>query len=111
MGRRVRGAYLTIIWILAVDGTWHRPLTTWELLALQGFPVFMPDGTPVILTGNSDARWRERIGNAVPPPAARAIGEEILTALMVSECGEWVLGATGVWVRNEGDLTRWAYAP
>lgn len=42
-----------------------------------------------------------RIGNAVPPPAARAIAEQILTALLVSEEEEgWVLGATGVWVKN-----------
>jgi hypothetical protein len=84
--------------IIALDGTWHRPLTTLELAALQGFPVVMPDGRPLILAGKSDARWRERIGNAVPPPAARAIAEEILTALLVSARGEWALGATPVWV-------------
>jgi site-specific DNA-cytosine methylase len=87
--------------IIALDGTWHRPLTTLELAALQGFPLTMPDGRPLALAGKSDARHRERIGNAVPPPAARAIAEQILTALLVSEEEDgWVLGATGVWVKN-----------
>lgn len=86
--------------IIALDGTWHRPLTTLELAVLQGFPVTLPDGRPLTLAGKSDARWRERIGNAVPPPAARAIGEQILFALMVSAKGEWALGSTGVWVRE-----------
>lgn len=52
----------------------------------------------ITLEGKSDSRWRERIGNAVPPPTARAIGEEILLALMVNEQGDWVLSDTGIWV-------------
>jgi len=87
--------------IIALDGTWHRPLTTLELAALQGFPVTMSDGRPLTLAGKSDAKWREHIGNAVPPPAARAIGEQILTALLASQQGEWTLGTTGIWVREE----------
>ena len=48
------------VWvIIALDGSWHRPLTAWELLALQGFPLYMPDGRPVVLAGNSDAKNRE----------------------------------------------------
>lgn len=90
------------VWvIIAEDGTWHRPLTTLELAALQGFPTQMPDGQPFQLAGKSDAKWRERIGNAVPPPAAKAIGEQILTALLASQRGEWTLGATGIWVRED----------
>lgn len=84
--------------IISLDGTWHRPLTTLELAALQGFPVVMPDGSPLILAGKLDAAWRERIGNAVPPPAARAIAEQILLALMASQRNEWALGSTGIWV-------------
>lgn len=84
--------------IIALDGTWHRPLTTLELAALQDFMVMMPDGSPLKLAGKSDARWRERIGNAVPPRAARAAATEILFALLVSEEDGWTLGATGVWV-------------
>ena len=87
--------------IIALDGTWHRPLTTLELAALQGFPVTLPDGRPLVLAGKSDARWRERIGNAVPPPAARAIAEEILTALLVSEKDGWALGHTALWVTDD----------
>lgn len=84
----------------SLDGTWHRPLTTLELAALQGFSVVMPNGRPLQLAGKSDAKWRERIGNAVPPPAAQAIGEQILFVLMVSARGEWALGSTGVWVKE-----------
>jgi hypothetical protein len=58
----------------------------------------MDDGQPLILAGNSDARWREAIGNAVPPPAARAMAEQILPSLMASSQGEWFLGSTGIWV-------------
>jgi site-specific DNA-cytosine methylase len=52
--------------IIAADGTWHRPLTTLELGALQGFPTVV-DGRPLVLSGDSHTGWRERIGNAVPP--------------------------------------------
>lgn len=85
--------------IVALDGTWHRPLTTYELAALQGFPLIMRDGRPLALAGQSHSRWRERIGNAVPPPAARAIGEVCLQALLPGRQGAWVLGATPIWVR------------
>jgi len=88
--------------IIAEDGTWHRPLTTLELAALQGLPTTMPDGRPLVLAGESQARWRQRIGNAVPPPAARAMAETILVALLQSAQGTWALGATPIWVR-EGD--------
>lgn len=90
------------IWIImSEDGSWHRPLTTLELAALQGFPLTFADGSPLVLAGSSDARWRERIGNAVPPPAAKAIGETILRALLPSEYKAWVMSAylTPVWVR------------
>jgi site-specific DNA-cytosine methylase len=55
--------------IIAADGTWHRPLTTLELAVLQGFPAEI-DGQPLKLSGTSSSAWRERIGNAVPAPAA-----------------------------------------
>lgn len=87
--------------IIAPDGTWHRPMTTLELATLQGFPLTMSDGRPLELAGNSDARWRERIGNAVPPPAARAIGGTILRALLPMVKGEeFVLGTTDIWVKR-----------
>ena len=88
--------------IVAEDGTWHRPLTTLELAALQGFPVRMPDGSPLVLSGRSHARWRERIGNAVPPPAAKAIAQSMLLTLIASRADGWLMAvmATSVWVRT-----------
>lgn len=83
--------------IVAADGTWHRPLTTLELAALQGFPVSVA-GKPLVLAGVSHTGWRERIGNAVPPPAARAIGEQLLRALLIAKLGAFVLDNNPVWV-------------
>ena len=86
--------------IIAEDGTWHRPLTTLELAALQSIPLTMPDGSPLVLAGKSDARWREAIGNAVPPAAAKAMGNQILVAWLASQVGwEWELSQQQVWVR------------
>jgi len=88
--------------IVALDGTWHRPLTTLELLALQSFPLFFRDGRPVVLAGKSDGKWRERIGNAVPPEASRRMHEQIVMALLQNELGEtFMLGSTQIWVTPE----------
>jgi len=84
--------------IVALDGTWHRPLTTLELAALQGFSLRLKDGRPLVLDGKSDSKWRERIGNAVPPAAAKAAAEQILMAMLPSIRGEWALGGTDIWV-------------
>lgn len=84
--------------IIAADGTWHRPLTTLELLALQSFPTTDADGRPVVLDGSSHTRWRMAIGNAVPVDAATAIGEQFLTALLRSDLGTFALSAESVWV-------------
>lgn len=87
--------------IVALDGTWHRPLTTLELLALQSFPVKHEDGRPIVLAGKSDSAWRERIGNAVPPEAARRMFEQILLALIQNAVGETFTLAsheTPIWV-------------
>lgn|GEM_PF-127828 len=84
--------------IISLDNTWHRPLTTLELAALQGFDVVMKDGSPLVLSGKSDAKWRERIGNAVPPPAAEAIGEFALMALLTNMFGDYILASTEIWV-------------
>lgn len=80
--------------IIAEDGTWHRPFTTMELAALQGFPV------PVEMEGRSHSAWRERIGNAVPPPAAQAIAETMGRVLLLASVGGTMeLGLEPVWVR------------
>lgn len=83
--------------IRAIDGTWHRPFTTLELAALQS--LIEPEEY-LELDGLSDQAWRERIGNAVPPAAAKAIAEVMGTTLLLSWTGEtFVLSSTPVWVR------------
>lgn len=91
--------------IVAADGTWHRPLTTLELAALQGFPTQI-DGEWLVLDGKSHSRYREAIGNAVPPPTARAIAERMLVALLEVGLGASLHGPdTPVWVRREAVRT------
>jgi len=87
--------------ILAADGTWHRPMSTLDLAALQGLPAEL-DGAPLTLAGTSVARWRERIGNAVPVQAATAIAQSLLVALLAGKLGTWFLSNEGVWVREDG---------
>jgi len=91
------------VWvILAEDGTWHRPLTTYELAMLQGFPTHLPDGRPFQLDNCSDAKAREYIGNAVPPTAMAAMGNVILSTMMLAEAGAgFELSWNEVWVRPE----------
>jgi site-specific DNA-cytosine methylase len=88
-----RGTYQ--IW--AMDNTWHRPFTTLELAALQGL---VDPEEYLLLHGSSHKDWRERIGNAVPPPAAKAVAGVIGRALLLAWSGEtFVLDAMPVWVR------------
>lgn len=83
--------------IRALDGTWHRPFTTLELAALQGL---VDPEEQLELDGLSDSDWRERIGNAVPPPAAQAIASVMGHALLLAWSGEtFALGSTPIWVR------------
>ncbi|WP_175689678.1 DNA cytosine methyltransferase [Burkholderia anthina] len=108
-----------VAFIRALDGTWHRPFTTLELAALQSLvdPEQLQidaergewERAQITATGNafafkldgdSDQAWRERIGNAVPPKAARAIAEVMGTTLLLAESGEtFQLSSTPVWVR------------
>lgn len=91
--------------IISEDGTWHRPLTTFELAALQGNDVFDADGVPLVLDGKSHTAFRERIGNEVPPPAAQAIAEEMLKTLLAADAGAtFTLGSSGIWVRDEPEV-------
>jgi site-specific DNA-cytosine methylase len=91
--------------IIAEDGTWHRPLTTLELAVLQGFPAEV-NGQPLKLTGTRSSAWRERIGNAVPPPAARAIAERMLFALLQADYEAFALAGpdTPVWVTPRAEV-------
>jgi site-specific DNA-cytosine methylase len=84
--------------IRALDGTWHRPFTTFDLAALQS--IVDPE-EKLELDGLSDSAWRERIGNAVPPDASEAIGSVIGQTLLLAWTGEtFVLGSTPIWVRD-----------
>lgn len=84
--------------IRALDGTWHRPFTTLELAALQS--LVEPEEV-LELDGLSDQAWRERIGNAIPPHAAQAIGEVIGTTLLLAWAGEtFRLSMQPIWVRQ-----------
>lgn len=84
--------------IISLDNTWHRPFTTLELAALQS--LIEPEEY-LELDGLSDAAWRERIGNAVPPDAAKAIADMMAETLLLAWSGEtFQLSATPIWVRN-----------
>lgn len=88
--------------IIAEDGTWHRPLTTYELAMLQGFDTHLPDGRPFQLVDCNDAKAREYIGNAVPPPSAEAMGNVILIAIATAEAGiTFEMSWQDVWVLPE----------
>lgn len=82
--------------IRALDGTWHRPFTTLELAALQGL---VDPEEHMELDGLSDQAWRERIGNAVPPPAAAAIAGVMGTTLLLAWSGErFTMSSEPIWV-------------
>ena len=84
--------------IISEDGTWHRPFTTLELAALQSL---VDPEEQLELDGMSDSAWRERIGNAVPPAAAKAIASEMGRTLLLAWSGEtFQLSSTPIWVRQ-----------
>ena len=87
----------TVCRIRALDGTWHRPFTTLELAALQS----LVDPEEMLeLDGLSDAAWRERIGNAVPPGAAQAIAETMGRTLLMAWSGSgFMLSNLPIWVQ------------
>lgn len=89
--------------ILAADGTWHRPLTTLELAVIQGFPAEV-NGEPLKLAGDAHGRWRERIGNAVPPPAAEAIARECGACLARARAGTFALSSQAIWVERHAEV-------
>lgn len=86
--------------IKAIDGTWHRPMTTLELAAIQGFPTRVR-GEWLRFAGGSHKVWRERIGNAVPPPAAEAIASSCLASLIAADQGTLLLRGEPVWVQEQ----------
>lgn len=91
------------ILIVAEDGTWHRPLTVLELGVLQGLPA-VHRGAPLQLSGPATAD-REGIGSMIPPPAACAMAEQGLIALLQHDLGAFALSGGGaVWV--DGNETK-----
>jgi site-specific DNA-cytosine methylase len=83
--------------IRALDGTWHRPFTTLELASLQSL---VDPEEHLELEGLSDAGWRERIGNAVPPEAAQAIAETMGRTLLMAWSGTgFMLSNLPIWVQ------------
>lgn len=86
--------------IRALDGTWHRPFTTYELAALQSY-VDPEDPKPLVMAGTSDSAWRERIGNMVPAASAEAIMGVIARTLLLAWAGEtFLLSSERIWVRE-----------
>jgi site-specific DNA-cytosine methylase len=88
---------VTLVFI-SDDGCWHRALTTLELAALQGFPMLVR-GKPICFEGGA-IHQREAIGNAVPPPVARSIGNQMLLALIAAFCGKTYTFSTAVWAEQ-----------
>lgn len=99
-----RGIYI----IIAADGTWHRPITTYEMAMLQGAPRTMRDGTPFELVDCSDGKAREYIGNMVPIQTATAIGNSLLETLMPNMLGDvhWGFSNLKIWVKGKFDEAR-----
>lgn len=87
----------TYIVIRAADGTWHRPMTTLELAAIQGLPAWHR-GDWLRLDGSSHRNWRQHIGNMVPPPAAEAIARSMLRTLEAAWSRGLLLSGEPVWV-------------
>lgn len=90
--------------IQSLDNTWHRPFTTLELAALQSLfdpeDWFSPEGGFFTLEGQSDQRWREGIGNAVPSATASAIAEVMGETLLLAWSGEtFSLSMKPIWVQ------------
>lgn len=71
----------------------------------ESLPARMRDGRPLELAGAAKGRHLERIGNAVPPDSAAAIGEETLKTLLASGSGAtFTLGGSPVWVDRVREL-------
>jgi len=83
--------------IRALDGTFHRPFSTLELATLQSL---VDPEEHLELAGLSDASWRERIGNSVPPDAAQAMAETMGRTLLMAWSGTgFMLSNLPIWVQ------------
>jgi site-specific DNA-cytosine methylase len=86
--------------LISEDGTWHRPFTPLELAVLQGLPATVND-KPLTLAGRRRDGWCERIGNAVPVGAAKAIATQMLVTLTHAAVESFALASTPVWVDRD----------
>jgi site-specific DNA-cytosine methylase len=83
-------------WIWSLDGTRHRPFTTLEHAALQGYPIEEILG---LRMGGSDSQIREHIGNGVPVSAAQSTASTMLQTLLQAAVGQsFSLSAAPIWV-------------
>lgn len=83
-------------WIWSLDGTRHRPFTTLDLVALQGFPL---EDILGLRMGGSDSLIREHTGNGVPVAAATAMADTFLHTLLAARLGQhFSLSAAPIWV-------------
>lgn len=86
-------------WIWSLDGTRHRPFTTLEMAALQGFPL---DQILELHLGGTDSVRREHIGNGVPVPTAEAIASTMLSTLLLARLGQtFTLSSAPIWVDRQ----------
>lgn len=86
-------------WIWSLDGTRHRPFTTLEMAALQGYPL---DRILTLQLGGSDKLRRKHIGNAVPVASGEAIASTFLLTLLRAEAGvSFELSAAPIWVDRQ----------
>lgn len=93
-----RGVFIII---RASDLNWHRPLTTAELAAIQGYPIAELMAQPL---AGSDTTQKLHIGNSVPPPASSAIGGVFLDALLAARLNQtFRLSAEPIWVQPQRD--------
>lgn len=83
-------------WIWSLDGTRHRPMTTLDMVALQGFP---PEDILGLRLGGSDALIREHVGNGVPVASAQGIASTMLGTLLLARLGHaFALSSAPIWV-------------
>ncbi len=99
------------IYVAGASAEYERAAAAMDWCRAQGFEIthdwvqdvikWRVDGgkSDAELAGASSTKWRERIGNAVPPPTARAIAEQMLIALVEEFEGTMMLRGDGaVWV-------------
>lgn len=99
-------AHLLVSPIISPWGTWNRPMTARELADLQSVPRIGVDGELLVFAGGvTDVRMQ--IGNMIPPDSARAIAEQMLRTLLVSDGVPVPVLASGIWVREGGVLRQY----